>query len=148
MSWNRRGKFNFSQNKDVITIGLLVVGIVINILISGGSEKFYVLSNGKPAAEPELDQFCSSFIDQILSKNLQKSMVAPDIYDVLVSDNYKELKLVGSEVPLFSRAKDDSCAVIIKDKLGLRRFDIWVNKSFDFPFYFRVQKIDEPLVEG
>ena len=75
-------------------------------------------------------------------------MVAPDIYDVLVEDNYKELKLVGSEVPLFSRAKDDTCAVIIKDKLGLRRFDIWVNKSFEFPYYFRVQKVDEPLVEG
>jgi hypothetical protein len=148
MSWNRRGKFNFVELKDTIIIGLLVLGIVLNIFSSVGAEKVYILSNGKPLDEPELNQFCTSFIDQILSRNLQKEMVAPDIYDVLVGDNYKELKLVGSEVPLFSRANGDSCSVIIKDKLGLRRFDIWVNSSFDFPFYFRVQKIDEPLVEG
>ena len=148
MSWNRRGKFNFFEHKDIIIIGLLVLSIFLNIFISRGPEKLYVLSNGKSTETPELNQFCTSFIDQILSRNLQKEMVAPDIYDVLVGDNYKELKLVGSEIPLFSRANGDSCAVIIKDKLGLRRFDIWVNSSFDFPFYFRVQKIDEPLVEG
>ena len=148
MSWNRRGKFNFPENKDYIIVGLLVLGIVLNLFKSAETERLYVLSNGKTVEAPELNQFCSSFVDQILSKNLQKEMVAPDIYDVLVEDNYKELKLVGSEVPLFSRAKDDTCAVIIKDKLGLRRFDIWVNKSFEFPYYFRVQKVDEPLVEG
>ncbi len=148
MSWNRRGKFNFVDNKDNIMIGLLILGIVINLFSEGKSKNVYVLTSGKTTETPELNQFCTSFVDQIVNKSLQAEMVEADIYDVLIQDNYKELKLVGQEKTIFSRASDDNCAVVIKDKLGLRRFNIWVNKSFDYPFYYRVQKVNEPLVEG
>jgi hypothetical protein len=148
MSWNRRTKFNLSQNKDSIIMGLLVLGIILNIFSFFGREKQYVLTNGAITEEPELNQFCTSFVEQILHKSLHVEMVEPDIYEVLVHENYKVLNLTGSEKVLFSKVNADTCAVVIKDKLGLRRLDIWVNKSIDYPFYFRVQKIDEPLVEG
>lgn len=148
MRLQKSSKFNFLQYRDQIIIGLLLLGIFLNLINFGSSEKSFVLTNGKELEAPELDMFCISFINQILKKNLQKDMVEPDIYDILVQDNYQVLKLVGSETALFSRVKDDQCAVIVKDKLGLRRFDIWVNKSFSYPFYYRAQKIDEPGLEG
>ena len=148
MRLQKNAKFNFLQYRDQIIIGLLLLGIFLHLINPGASEKSFVLTNGKELETPELDMFCVSFVNQILNKNLQKDMVEPDIYDILVQDNYQILKLVGSEKTLFSRVKDDQCAVIVKDKLGLRRFDIWVNKSFSYPFYYRAQKIDEPGLEG
>lgn len=148
MRFDKGGKFNFSQNKDYIMVGLLGLGIILNFFSLIGSDRTYVLTNGKTVEAPELNQFCVSFIDQILNKSLQVEMVESDIYDVLVQDDYKVLNLAGNERPLFSRVKENTCAVIIQDKMGLRRFEISVNKSFDYPFYYRVQKIDEPMVEG
>lgn len=149
MNWNkRRGGSNFSPYKDHIIIALLILGIILTIAMSGGSNRTYLLSNGTEVENPDLNQFCTAFVDQILHKNLHQEMVEPDIYEVLVQDSYKVLNLIGSERPLFSRANGDNCAVIIKDKIGLRRIEIWVNKSFSYPFYYRVQKVDEPLVES
>lgn len=148
MRFDKGRKFNFSQNKDYIIVGLLGLGIILNFFSLSGSDRTYVLTNGKTVEAPELNQFCVSFIDQILNKSLQVEMVESDIYDVLVQDDYKVLNLMGNEKALFSRVKENTCAVIIQDKLGLRRFEISVNYSYEYPFYYRVQKVDEPMVEG
>ena len=143
-----RKKFIISENKEYIIMGLVVLGIVTNLLFGGDSGKTYILSNGTKSDAPEMDLFCASFINQILNKKLQSEMVEADIFEILVQDDYKILNLTGEEAPLFTRVKEDNCAVILKDKLGLRRIDLWVNKSFTNPFYYRVRKIDEPSVEG
>ncbi len=148
MRFDKGRRFNFSQNKDYIIVGLLGLTIILNLFSLSGSDLTYILTNVKSVENPELNQFCISFIDQILNKSLHSEMVESDIYEVLVQDDYKVLNLLGNEKPLFSRVKDNTCAVIIQDKLGLRRFEISVNKSFDYPFYYRVQKVDEPMVEG
>ncbi len=148
MRFHKEGKLSLSKHKDSIILSLLVLILIISIFSRGTSERPHVLSKGKTLESPELDQFCVEFIHQIVNKRLQKGMVEADIYEVLIQENYKVLNLVGREEPLFSRVKDDNCAVVIKDKLGLRRFDIWVTKSLEHPFYYRVRKIDEPSIEG
>lgn len=148
MTWNRKGKFEFSQNKDNIIIGFLILLVIISLLSFGSGKSTYFLTNGLKSETPDLNQFCVSFIEQIIHKQLHKEMVESDIYDVLVESNYKVLNLVGNETPLFSRVKNKDCAVIIRDQLGLRRFEISVNSSFENPFYYKVRRVDEPLVEG
>ena len=148
MRFNKCRSDIFLEYKDKITMILLLVSIVIGATNSCSKEKEYVLTDGKKSEAPELEKFCSAFIDQIINKSLHREMVEPDIFDVLVQDNYKVLNLVGGEKSLYSRSNDHDCSVIVQDKLGLRRFDIKVNKAFDYPFYYRVQKIDEPKVEG
>lgn len=147
MRFNKEGRFSFEKHKDSINLGFLGLIIILNVFRASPT-KTYVLLDGRLSETPELDKFCTGFINQIINKKLQEEMVEPDIYEVLIQDNYKILNLLGNETALFSRAKDNSCAVVIKDRLGLRRFEIQVNKSFDYPFYYRVQKVDEPLVEG
>lgn len=136
------------ENKDKITLALLVLSIFVGLFNSCRKDKEYVLSDGKKAEAPELESFCRAFIDQIINKSLHREMVEPDIYEVLTQNNYSILNLVGSEKSLYSRSNNDECSVIVKDQIGLRRFDIRVNKSIDYPFYYRVQKIDEPRIEG
>jgi hypothetical protein len=136
------------EHKDKMTLLLLVLSIFIGLFNSCSRDKEYVLFDGKNVEAPELESFCSAFIDQIINKSLHRQMVEPDIYEVLTQDNYSILKLVGSEKSLYSRSTEEECSVIVKDQLGLRRFDIRVNKSTDYPFYYRVQKIDEPRIEG
>lgn len=148
MSWDRRGKLGSLATKENILLALVSVNILFTMFANFGAGKSFILTNGKEAEEPGLEKFCSSFIDQILSKSLHEEMVEADIYDVLVEDNYKVLNLVGSEKTLFTRVNDNNCAVVIKDKLGLRRFDLSVNKSIDYPFFYRVKRVDEPMVEG
>ena len=148
MRFNRDKRVTLSEHKDKITLILLVISILIGATNSCTKEKEYVLTEGKKMEAPELERFCSAFIDQIINKSLHREMVEADIYEVLIQDNYKVLNLVGSERSLYSRSSDRDCSVIVQDKLGLRRFDIKVNKSVDYPFYYRVQRIDEPGIEG
>ena len=148
MRFNRGQRVTLSEHKDKITLLLLVISILIGAINSCTKEKEYVLTEGKKTEAPELERFCSAFIDQIINKALHREMVEADIFDVLVQDDYKVLNLVGGEKSLYSRSNDRDCSVIVQDKLGLRRFDIKVNKAFDYPFYYRVQKIDEPKIEG
>ncbi len=148
MRFNKsRGDF-FLKHKDTLIMALLVVSILLGFFNSCGQEKNYVLTEGKEIEAPELERFCSAFIDQIINKSLHREMVEPDIYDVLVADNYSILKLLGHENALFSRSTEQDCSIIIKDRIGLRRFDIKVNKSKEYPFFYRVQRIDEPKIEG
>jgi hypothetical protein len=147
MRWNTKDQDRLKKHKDLAILLILILLLILNIISIKG-DTVYVLTDGKTKEAPELDLFCSSFIEQIINKGLQRNMVEPDIYDVLVSDNYKILNLAGSERVLFSRTNDSSCSVIVKDQIGLRRFEITVNKSTDYPFYYRVQKIDEPTLEG
>ena len=138
----------FSNHRDKIMITLLIFNIFLGGLNSCSKGKEFILTDGKKAQAPDLERFCGAFIDQIINKSLHKEMVEPDIYDVLVQDEYKELNLVGSEKTLYSRSSENDCSVIVQDKLGLRRFEIIINKSLDYPFFYRVQKIDEPKIEG
>ena len=148
MRFNREKRVNFSEHKDKVTLILLILSILIGASNSCSKDREYVLTNGKKTEAPEIERFCSAFIEQIINKSLHREMVEPDIYEVLVQDNYKILNLVGSEKSLYSRSSDRDCSVIVKDKLGLRRFDIKVNKSTEYPFFYRVQRIDEPSIEG
>lgn len=148
MRMGRRTSINWAQHQDKIVIGLLILILLIATIGSLGHGRTYVLTDGKETDTPGLNQFCLSFVEQILGKRLHNEMVEPDIYEVLVQNNYEVLGLLGSETPLFSKAQDDNCSVVIKDKLGLRRFNIWVNKSLEYPFYYRVRKVDEPAIEG
>ncbi len=148
MSFNRGRNSIFPEKRDKIYLIVLVLILVGTLINSSSTRTVYVLTDGKKSAEPDLEKFCGSFIDQIINKSLHKEMVENDIYDVLVQDNYKVLNLVGREKPLYSRSSEEECSVIVQDQLGLRRFDIRVNKSIDYPFYFRVQRVDEPRIEG
>ena len=147
MRWTTKDQVWFKKHKDVAIFILLFVLLGLNILSSKGGT-VYVLAGGKTKDTPDLELFCRSFIEQIIKKDLQKAMVEPDIYDVLVSDSYKVLNLVGRERVLYSNSDVSTCSVIVKDQIGLRRFEITVNKSTDYPFYYRIQKIDEPSLEG
>ena len=138
---------NFTQHKDKVTICLLALCVFLSTLSLFSKEREYVFTEGKKAEAPELENFCLAFINQIINKSLHREMVESDIYDLLIQDNYKVLNLIGEEKTLFSRSVDQDCSVIVQDKLGLRRFDIRVNKSFEYPFFYKVQKIDEPKIE-
>lgn len=147
MRWSDRDEGKFKKYKDIAIFSLLILILTIS-LFNGSSKKTYVLSNGTERSVPDLGYFCESFINQILNKKLQQEMVEHDIYDVLISENYKILNLVGREQILFSRAEDQQCSVIIQDQLGLRRFEVTVNTSSEYPFHYKVQKVDEPQIEG
>ncbi len=147
MRWSGEKQIKIFKNKDALILVILLILLGLSLLNLKG-DRVYILTDGKTEEIPKLDLFCRSFITQIISKNLQKEMVEPDIFDVLIADNYKVLNLVGHENVLFSRADTSTCSVIVKDQLGLRRFEITVNVSENYPFFFRVQKIDEPTLEG
>jgi len=148
MSFQRGRKEAFYQHKDILIFILLITTVFLGFYNSCSRSKEYVLTSGKNLESPELDLFCSAFIDQIINKSLHEEMVENDIYQALIEENYKILNLVGSERRLFSRSQEQDCAVIIQDKIGLRRFDVRVNKSFEYPFFYKVQRVDEPKVEG
>jgi hypothetical protein len=148
MRFLKNDKFHSLKENQSLILILLILSILIGIYGLFSSDKTYVLTTGKSAETPEMETFCRAFIEQILNKSLHQEMVEGDIYSVLTENNYSVLGLVGSEELLFSRSKENQCSVILRDKLGLRRFDLWVNKSFDYPFYYRIQKIDEPKIEG
>ena len=147
MRWHTENKIKFLNYKDEIILALLLLLVVFNLLNTKG-ERVYLLTDGKTEDSPKLELFCRSFFEQIISRNLQKEMVEPDIFEILILDNYKILNLLGHEKILYSRAENSSCSVIIKDRVGLRRFDLNVNISENYPLFYRVQKIDEPTIEG
>ena len=148
MRTNRNNDLLLNQYKDKITLLLLMIIIFLGTFNMCSRNKEYVLTDGKKIEAPELEKFCNAFIDQMINKALHKEMVEPDIFEVLIEGNYKVLNLVGHEKSLYSRSSDQDCSVIVQDRLGLRRFDLKVNKSHDYPFFYRVQKIDEPRIEG
>lgn len=148
MRFNKSRDHEFFKLKEFMILILLIICVLLGLFNTFSKGTNYVLSNGIETKEPDLELFCNAFINQIINKSLHREMVEPDIYDVLVSDNYKVLNLLGHENALFSRSTENDCSIIVKDRIGLRRFDIKVNKSKEHPFFYRVQRIDEPRIEG
>lgn len=134
------------ENKEVAVVSALVVSnlILTGLVAINMSLKTHFIAPSKyTSIEPVKEHFCTQAFQSIIDRKLHPHMMSKSIKKALIQSQYAVLELsLGDELKyVFSTEK--GCKVIIKDKIGLRQFDLNLDKGENYPFYFLISEIHE-----
>ena len=129
---------------------VLIASISISSITLGLNiwrERYFVFSGGEIFKErPLAEHICKKGFESIVSGEPHSFYVSKGIIDILNQEgaflvNVKDiLKLTSSE--------KNKCKLIIKDKLGIRTFMIGLISNDEFPFFYKINQIDELEIKG
>lgn len=120
----------------ILFFGLLIVGIIF-FRFGYTKEDSWIVSEA-----PKRD-FCSMVARQLIEKKVSPKLLEEGLFNLVTNDNYKALPFTGIEKISAIWSNETSCKVLIKDELGLRSFDYYLNSNGTYPFYYQVEKITE-----
>ncbi len=132
------------ESRERVLLILASVVLLLNLVLGffSGRKAFMPQAPLAVSVPPKRD-FCYLSFTQILSKNLSPIFIEDSLFDLVSRDSYAAMRLNGDEKISFIYSGEEFCKVIIKDKVGLRSFDVFVNEDGGFPYYFKIWKIKE-----
>lgn len=131
-------------NKNRILWGALGISILLSsvtLFIVLGKQRYFVVSNGEIFRErPLSEDVCLESFTSMASGLPNKNLISDGIMKILDSDPF-EIK-VDQILKVKSREKGQ-CRLIIKSAGKLRSFLIGLIESNEYPFYFKLNQLDE-----
>jgi hypothetical protein len=148
MSFDEHKAKFVTQNKYLMAMlvtSLLFSGICASLLIM--KERYFVFAGGEIFKERALnEQVCLESFKSIISDDPNSQVVSSDILDILKDSPFL---LEVDEVLKLKSLEKNKCQIIVKSNEKLRSFKIELIENDDFPFYYKLNAIDETeLKEG
>jgi hypothetical protein len=141
-------KLNYSSSKEDFKIYLLIALVIICVILimCKDSPSMYMFN-------PNMDKknlkktICLEGMKSIVSFKPDEKYLHPKIIDQLnmMGENALDLKDVKEFHPKMHN--DELCKIILKDKKGLRSFDVLLGKRTSFLFYEIVNITEKKLWE-
>lgn len=127
---------------------LALCGILLLSEILMKNTHFFVSSNEFLSREASKRDFCSMAMSQIIGHKLSKRIITDNLYEIITSDNYKNMYFEDGDSVSEVFVSEEKCKVLVKVKNGLRSFDLNISSSFDESFFYKIEKvIENELVE-
>jgi hypothetical protein len=129
----------------LINIAVLLV-LIFQIVTSeqGGGRSHIVVNKNDSLSDEELKRIvCRDGMTSILRREPDDDLVPRELISALEKDDYDE---IGREVSESSRAEikgNQICQYIIKDRRGLRSFDVELYVNNEFPMKYKIYGFNE-----
>lgn len=130
----------------------LVVMLISSLLLSGVStfllyskERYFVFASGEVFKERALnEQVCLESFKSIVSDEPNSLVVSDAILDILKDTPFT---LDIDEVLKLKSLEQNKCQIIVKSNKKLRSFKIEMIESDDYPFFYKLNAIDETVLK-
>ena len=126
-----------------IRITLIVSGLCLFANIFNRTKHWYVSSVEGLSDEASKRDFCSMALNQMIQKKLSKKIITDGLYELVVTDNYKNMLFDEGDKVSSVFSTDEACKVLVKTKDGIRSFDLSLEEGDEAEFYYQIQKIRE-----
>lgn len=125
-----------------LQIILIFFAVTAGILIYVTNQRDFFISETFITSEAPKREFCSAVMTQMIAKKLSPKLLDEGLFELVTRDNYSALYLSGKESILGIWSTDNSCKVLFRQE-HLRAFDLFLDDSGEYPFYYKVMKITE-----
>lgn len=125
-----------------LQIILTFFAVTAGLLIYVTNQRDFFISENFITSEAPKREFCSAVMTQMIAKKLSPKLLDEGLFELVTRDNYSALYLSGKESILGIWSTDNSCKVLFREE-QLRAFDLILDDSGEYPFYYKVMKITE-----
>ena len=125
-----------------LQIILLIFLTMGSLLIYVTNQREFFVSSPYITSEAPKREFCSAVMSQMIEKKLSSKLMEEGLFELVTRDNYGALYITGKEQIKGIWSTEESCKVLIRGE-QLRAFDLYLDNSGQYPFYYIVTKITE-----
>ena len=124
-----------------VTLGVSILLSSLTLFLVLGKQRYFVVSNGEIFRErPLTEDVCLESFTSMTSGQPNKDLISKGIIEILDSDPF-EIKI--DQILKVKSLDKGKCRLVIKSAGKLRSFLIGLIESDEFPFYFKLNQLDE-----
>lgn len=134
----------FVKENRLLWIVLIASFVVssITLAVVTWNERVFVFSGGEIFKErPLIEHICKRGFESIVEGHPHSYFVTTGIIDLLKKEGEFLVKI--KEILILKSSDVGKCKIILKDNKRLRAFVVGVASSNNFPFFYKVNQIDE-----
>ena len=82
-------------------------------------------------------------MNQMIRKKLSKKIITDGLYEMVVTDNYKNMMFEEGDSVGSVFSGEESCKVLVKTSDSIRSIDLFLTEGEDSEFHYQITKIRE-----
>jgi hypothetical protein len=120
---------------------LLLFCIFINL--KNRASTFFVKEAEGLSRDSSKRDFCTMAMNQMIRKKLSKKIITDGLYEMVVTDNYKNMMFEEGDSVGSVFSGEESCKVLVKTSDSIRSIDLFLTEGEDSEFHYQITKIRE-----
>lgn len=119
------------------------VSLILLVLMFFKVKPLFIREETGLSSEASKRDFCALSMNQMIQRKLSPKLMSEGLFQLVTKNNYEALYLNGDESVSSVWSSKDKCKVLLKTNEGPRSFDLHLDGSNDFKFYYQIRKITE-----
>lgn len=119
------------------------VSVILLVLMFVKLRPLFLTEEAGLSTEASKRDFCALSMNQMIQRKLSPKLMSEGLFQLVTKNNYEALYLKGDESVSSVWTSKDRCKILLKTSEGPRSFDLHLDESSNFKFYYQIKKITE-----